>query len=130
MISLSSMPMVSISARAAFYHMRLAAIAVGLLAFAGCTTSDSIPSQIATIETAQGSAENIAALTAVIRANPRDPAGYNVRGSAFGRSGNYKDALRDFDMAIKLNPRYFEAYNNRALIHRFYWRIDHCCQRL
>ena len=94
------------------------ALAAAAIALAGCETAG-VGSQLATtIDADQGSQENIASLTEVIRANPSDPAAYNVRGSAFGRAGRYQDAMRDFDQAIALNPRFFEAYANRALIWR------------
>ena len=47
---------------------------------------------ITTIDTAQGSNENIASLTSVIDRNSADPEAYNVRGSAYGRAGKYREA--------------------------------------
>ena len=70
------------------------------------------------VEREQGSEENIASLSSVIAANPRDPEAYNVRGSAYGRAGQFRSALEDFDQAIQLNPRFYQAYANRALVHR------------
>ena len=96
-----------------------ALVMLAATALAGCQTAQ-VDSQFATtIEAEQGSEQNIASLTNVIRSNPGDASAYNVRGSAFGRAGRYQEALRDFDRAIELNPRFFEAYANRALIHRF-----------
>src|SRR5690349_9795636 len=101
--------------------MRSGAIVAALLAGAllsACQSSG--PSgELATIDTAQGSQQNIASLTAVIQRNPQDPEAYNVRGSAYGRSGKYQDALKDFNKAIELKPNFYQAYSNRALIYRF-----------
>jgi tetratricopeptide (TPR) repeat protein len=44
---------------------------------------------------------------------------YNVRGSAYGRGGRYREALNDFNMAIQLKPDFYQAYSNRALIQRY-----------
>ena len=70
------------------------------------------------IDRDQGSSENIGSLSDVISANANDPEAYNVRGSAYGRAGNYKAAMNDFDRAIEINPGFYQAYANRALIHR------------
>src|SRR5689334_13737176 len=88
--------------------------AVGL---AGCQTENTSDAVIR-IDKAQGSEGNIASLTSVINANPRDPEGYNVRGSAYGRAGQFKAALNDFNTALQINPRFFQAYANRALVYR------------
>ena len=40
------------------------------------------------------------------------------------------EALRDFNRAIELNPRYFEAYANRALIYRFTGDLGRAHRRL
>ena len=81
----------------------LIATALLALTIAGCQSSTTA---LSTVDKAQGSSENISSLTSVIQSNPRDPEGYNVRGSAYGKSGRYKEALRDFDQAIALNPNF------------------------
>ena len=106
-------------------------VRAGLLAglpLAACQTGPT--GEVATIDVAQGSEQNISSLTAVIKRNPRDPEAYNVRGSAYGRGGDYREALRDFDTAIELNPSFYQAYSNRALIHRFTWRSGRRAGRL
>ncbi|MBI0009233.1 GlcNAc transferase, partial [Bartonella sp. M0193] len=70
------------------------------IALAGCTSSSGV---LDPEDVAQGSHENISSLTAVIKANPRDPDGYNVRGSAYGRAGRNKEAIADFTSAIALD---------------------------
>ena len=62
---------------------------VTALGLAGCTTG-STSDAVIRIDKAQGSQENIASLTSVINANPQDPEGYNVRGSAYGRGGDFR----------------------------------------
>ncbi|MGO7425346.1 tetratricopeptide repeat protein, partial [Rhizobium ruizarguesonis] len=88
-----------------------------MFGLAGCDTTNTSDAVIR-IDKAQGSEENIASLTAVINANPRDPEGYNVRGSAYGRAGQFRPALNDFNTALQINPRFFQAYANRALVYR------------
>src|SRR5690606_37968010 len=88
--------------------IRNAAIASLLLSvwLAGCTTVSSVTApQVASLDAAQGSEENIASLTAVIERSPSDADAYNVRGTAYGRAGRNREALKDFDRAIELNPR-------------------------
>ena len=87
-------------------------VAASALTIAGCQTSN--PENVISIERDQGSESNIASLTQVINNNPRDARAYNVRGSAYGRAGDFSQALKDFDRAIKLNPNFYQAYANRA----------------
>src|SRR5690606_40630762 len=68
---------------------------------AGCATTEQT-AEVFRIDRAQGSSENISSLTAVINSNPQDPEGYNVRGSAYGRSGESKRAIEDFNRALQL----------------------------
>jgi tetratricopeptide (TPR) repeat protein len=89
------------------------AMGMGLAACGTTDTTDTIR-----INKEQGTEENISSLTTVISANPSDPEGYNTRGSAYGRAGQFSDALDDFNRALELNPRFYQAYANRALIYR------------
>jgi len=85
-------------------------------ALAACATNDT--TDTIRINKEQGTEENISSLTAVIESNPTDPEGYNTRGSAYGRAGEFRRALDDFNKALELNPRFYQAYANRGLIYR------------
>ena len=39
---------------------------------------------------------------------------YNGRGIARANLGHYKEAIVDYDQAVKLDPDYIAAYNNRG----------------
>ncbi len=94
----------------------LPAALITLMALAGCATTTS--TDMITVDRAQGSQENIASLSSVISSSPQDPEGYNVRGTAYGRAGEFSRALEDFNRAIQLNPQFYQAYANRALVYR------------
>ena len=83
---------------------------------AACTGSQPVDS--IKVDLAQGSESNIASLTEVVDKNPQSAEAFNVRGTAFGLAGKHKEALADFGRAIELNPRFYKAYANRALVHR------------
>src|SRR5687767_2891975 len=57
-------------------------------------------------------AANLTSLTEVVTRNPDDPQAYNMRGSVYGQSGQFKEALDDFNKAISLDPKYSQAYAN------------------
>jgi tetratricopeptide (TPR) repeat protein len=97
------------------------ALLAGALALAGCQSSG-YPG--ADIDTSAASTVNIASLSTVIAQNPNDPTSYNVRGSAYGRAGRFKEAIADFDNAIKIKPDFYQAYANRALVERRMNRDD------
>ena len=73
-------------------------VVLSLLLLSACNSSDGFSGL--TLEKEQGSAQNISSLSQVVARNPRDPEGYNVRGSAYGRAGQYSAALQDFNTAI------------------------------
>src|SRR5690606_37025130 len=88
----------------------------GVLTLAGCSTVQTIDT--IAVDRAQGSDENIASLSSVIQSSPQNPEGYNVRGSADGRAGEFKRAREEFNRAIQINPQFYQAYANRALVYR------------
>ena len=87
------------------------------VAVAGCSSSRS-SKPTAEIDPSPASQANIASLTAVVNQDPSDASGYNVRGTAYGKAGKYREAIADFDRAIEIDPRFARAYANRALVHR------------
>ena len=93
------------------------ALALGLLASA-CTSTGSNEGPTWVVDPNAGSTANLASLSAAIQRDPQNPVNYNVRGSAYGQAGQFQAALADFTTAIQLNPGYYQAYNNRALIYR------------
>ncbi|MBS1169042.1 MAG: lipoprotein NlpI [Proteobacteria bacterium] len=93
------------------------AFALGLLASA-CATSGPTNEQTWVIDPNAGSTANIGSLTAAIQRDPQNSVNYNVRGSAYGQAGQFQAALADFTTAIQLNPGFYQAYNNRALLYR------------
>jgi tetratricopeptide (TPR) repeat protein len=44
---------------------------------------------------------------------------YLIRGDSFSAIKDYAHAILDYDQAIRLNPEYAEAYNNRG--YAYYW---------
>jgi tetratricopeptide (TPR) repeat protein len=97
-----------------FRSFAFAALCLSALALSGCVTSET--GELATtIDREQGSSENINSLSDVISANANDPEAYNVRGSAYGRAGNYRAAM---NRALQLNPQYDAAYIGRGNLYR------------
>ena len=43
---------------------------------------------------------------------PNEPFIYNLLGVLYAKMESYSDSIKNYSMAIKLNPKYFEAYNN------------------
>jgi tetratricopeptide (TPR) repeat protein len=85
----------------------------------GCTGGSEIASQLAVKQKLAVSDQknNIASLSEVIKNNPNDANALNLRGAAYGASGEYDRALSDFNAAISVNPQYYQAYANRALVY-------------
>src|SRR5688572_1064419 len=101
----------------AFCTSLRATLVAGALAcvLAGCQTE--LATFPVAVDPETASEANIESLSAVIARDPSNAESYNVRGSAYGRAGRYREALADFDAAIQLNPRFSRAYANRALVH-------------
>jgi len=43
-----------------------------------------------------------------------DAESWSIRGFALGRNGNYKDAIKAYDKAIRINPKYPAAWQNKG----------------
>src|SRR6478735_10618624 len=76
-----------------------------------CNASDRTPPDL-----------QISGCTAVIESTTRTPqmlaVAYNNRGNAHFKTGNYDQALQDYDRSIKINPSYAKAFNNRGVAYK------------
>ena len=39
---------------------------------------------------------------------------YNFQGSSLNSLGRFEDAIKMYDMALQINPQFFEAYSNKG----------------
>jgi regulator of sirC expression with transglutaminase-like and TPR domain len=88
----------------------LALVAACSIALGACSNTTRTTSVMTTDvgAAAAGSEVNIASLSAVVQQNPQDASAYNVRGTAYGRAGKYREAIADFghrDKASAYRPR-------------------------
>src|SRR5262245_13386253 len=98
-------------------RIALLALAAAALGLAGCVMDGlGTTSQRGDIEDSQTASTDIASLTDVVGKNPDDAEAYNMRGSAYARSGQYDAAIKDFDRALAINPNFAQARANRALV--------------
>lgn len=65
----------------------------------------------------------IALLDNIIDEEPSIQEFYNLRGVARGGDGSHERAIRDFDQALRINPRFAEAYFNRGNCNRDLLRL-------
>jgi tetratricopeptide (TPR) repeat protein len=97
---------------------RIAVLILACGVLAGCQTGE-VTNQVALRQKLASSDQksNIASLSEAIRNTPNDANALNLRGAAYGQSGEYDKALADFNAAIAINPQYYQAYANRALVY-------------
>ena len=56
----------------------------------------------------------VEACSAIISLDPRNDGAFVNRGIAHRRAGDLDRAIKDYDEAIRLNPRAADAFNNRG----------------
>ena len=66
---------------------------------------------------AEASLTGVYPLTSVREGASRDYETYNILGTAYAELGRVLDAQRAYEQAIRLAPKYGEAYNNLARLH-------------
>ena len=62
----------------------------------------------------------LAACAKVLAQHPANPDyswAYNTRGNAYFQKNDLTNAIKEYDAAIKLNPKDPQAYNNRGAVH-------------
>ncbi|MEE1317500.1 MAG: tetratricopeptide repeat protein, partial [Prevotella sp.] len=62
---------------------------------------------------------SIADITSLINQDPKNAVHYYTRGTLLARKKDYSEAIKDFTMAISLDPMMPEAYFNRGLCYIF-----------
>ena len=68
--------------------------------------------------------EAIEADARVARSHPATASGFLERAQARWRNGDMDAVLGDFDQAVRLNPKYFEAYRDRGVLYRERGQFD------
>lgn len=92
-------------------------LTLGVLVLGGCGSASVSPEvALQDQQAAAGQANNIESLTEIIEKNPQDANALNLRGTAYGQAGDYKNAMQDFNAALKIKPDFPQAYANRALV--------------
>ena len=66
---------------------------------------------------AEASFTGVYSLTSVGKGTTQDYETYNILGTAYAELGRVLDAQRAYEQAIRLAPKYGEAYNNLARLH-------------
>jgi tetratricopeptide (TPR) repeat protein len=61
----------------------------------------------------------ISDFTQALEINPRLAMAFYNRGTAYGKKGQYDQAISDFNKALEINPRYAEAYYSRGIAYYF-----------
>ena len=67
--------------------------------------------------TAEASLTNVHPLTSIGKGTTRDYETYNILGAAYAKLGRVLEAERIYEQAIRLVPKYGEAYNNLARLY-------------
>jgi len=67
--------------------------------------------------------DRIKGCTALINSPRKEPnlvlaIAHNNRANAYSEKGDYERAIRDYDLAIQLNPNYAKPYNNRGVVYQ------------
>ena len=57
-------------------------------------------------------------------ADTKDAGAFNNRGLTYYYKGEYDKAIKEYNKAIELNPKYAEAFNNRGLAYRHKGELD------
>jgi len=71
-----------------------------------------------TAQVAVAAADDSGAIATMSEAEVKDAKYYRQRGSQAYRNGDLPLALTDFDLAIELDPNFFDAYIDRAVVFR------------
>ena len=118
------------SRRTSFWRdSALVAVLMAGLPLAACQTGPT--GEMATIEAAQGSEQNIASLTAVIDAQPaRSRSLQRARLGLWPCRRATARRCRISTRRSQLNPNFYQAYSNRALIYRYLRRPGQGAGRL
>lgn len=67
--------------------------------------------------TAEASVSSVQSLTSIGKGTTQDYETYNILGTAYAKLGRGLDAQRTYEKAIRLEPKYGEAYNNLARLY-------------
>ena len=67
-------------------------------------------------------------LTKQLNSNQDYANAYNNRGAVYNGKGEYDQAIKNCNIAIRIDPNYAEPYNNRGTTHRNKGEVDRAIQ--